>query len=249
MEEHSLDGRVALVTGASRGIGRAIALALAESGAAVAVNYRQSSDLAAAVVSEIEAAGGRALACQADVSQPDECRRLVEIVTAEFGVPDVLVNNAGINRDHQLHRMTVDEWRQVIESNLSSAFYLTSLVVDSMRERQWGRIVNIGSLLGQTGSFGQANYAASKAGLAALTRSAALELARFNVTANVVNAGYVETDMFAQASDEFRASVLQQIPLGRFGRPEEVAALVRFLVTEADWMTGQELDLNGGQLM
>ena len=249
MQDHPLSGRVALVTGASRGIGRAIAIALAESGAAVAVNYRQSSDLAAAVVSEIEASGGRATVCQADVSQPEDCRRLVEAVTVELGALDILVNNAGINRDHQLHRMTVDEWQQVIESNLSSAFYLTSLAVDSMRERQWGRIVNIGSLLGQTGSFGQANYAASKAGLAAFTKSAALELARFNVTVNIVNAGYVETDMFAQASDEFRTSVLQQIPIGRFGRPEEVAALVRFLVTEADWMTGQELNLNGGQLM
>ena len=247
MQAQPLQDRVALVTGASRGIGRAIAIELARCGASVVVNYNRSEEQARSLVNEIEALGGTALAVQADVSQPDDCDRLVTAANDAYGRIDVLVNNAGINRDHVLQRMTVEEWRTVLETNLSSAFYVTRLVVEGMRERRYGRIVNIGSLLGQTGALGQANYAASKAGLVALTKSTALELARFNVTANVVCAGYVETDMFDQASAEFRAATLKQIPLGRFGRAEEVAALVRFLVTEADWLTGQEINLNGGQ--
>jgi 3-oxoacyl-[acyl-carrier protein] reductase len=244
-----LDGRVALVTGASRGIGRAIALELAGAGAKVVANYSQAEDAANSLVGEIEAAGGDAVPVQADVAKTEDCERLVEAVLTAYGQVDVLVNNAGINRDRLLMRMSPLEWQSVIDTDLTSAFNMIRLVVPAMRKQGWGRIVNIASIIGQTGNVGQANYAAAKAGLIALTKTAAQELARFGITVNALCPGFVETDMVNQLTDDQKAAILAKIPLGRMGRPEEVASFCRYLVTEGGWITGQQLNVNGGQYM
>jgi acetoacetyl-CoA reductase len=244
-----LDGRVAIVTGASRGIGRAVAQELAGVGAKVVVNYSQARDMAEGLVEEIKKAGSDAIPVQADVSSFDECKRLVEESLSAFGQVDILINNAGINRDRTIQRMSAEEWHEVIETDLSSAFYMTNLVSAKMRERNYGRIINMSSIIGQTGNIGQANYAAAKAGLIALTKSTAQELARFNITVNAMCPGFVETDMVTALSDDIKAALLAKIPLGRFGKPEEVATFVRYIVTEGDWITGQQLNLNGGQYM
>jgi acetoacetyl-CoA reductase len=244
-----LDGKVAIVTGASRGIGRAVAQELANVGAKVVVNYSQAKDMAEGLVADIKKGGGEAIAVQADVSRFEECKRLVDAALNTYGQIDILVNNAGINRDRTIQRMSLDEWHQVIETDLSSMFYMTNLVVGHMRERNYGRIVNMSSIIGQAGNIGQANYAAAKAGMIAFSKSAAQELARYNITVNAMCPGFVETDMVTALTDEVKAALLAKIPLGRFGKPEEVASFVRFLVTEGDWITGQQLNLNGGQYM
>jgi acetoacetyl-CoA reductase len=244
-----LDGKVAIVTGASRGIGRAVAQELANVGAKVVVNYTQAKDMAEGLVEEIKKSGGEAVAIQADVSQFDECKRLVDESLAAFGQVDILVNNAGINRDRTIQRMSPEEWHQVIETDLSSAFYMTNLLAGQMRERNFGRIINMSSIIGQSGNIGQANYAAAKAGLIAFSKSAAQELARFNITVNAMCPGFVETDMVTALTDDIKAALIAKIPLGRFGKPEEVATFVRYLVTEGDWITGQQLNPNGGQYM
>jgi acetoacetyl-CoA reductase len=244
-----LDGKVAIVTGASRGIGRAVALELANVGAKVVVNYTQSKDMAEGLVTEIKKGGGEAVAVQADVSKFDECKKLVDAALGAFGQVDILVNNAGINRDRTIQRMSPDEWNQVIDTDLNSAFYLTNLLSGHMRERNFGRIVNMSSIIGQSGNIGQANYAAAKAGLIAFSKSAAQELARYNITVNAMCPGFVETDMVTALSDEIKANLISKIPLGRFGKVEEVATFVRYLVTEGDWITGQQLNPNGGQYM
>ncbi|HXH22340.1 MAG TPA: 3-oxoacyl-ACP reductase family protein [Dehalococcoidia bacterium] len=244
-----LDGRVAIVTGASRGIGRAVALELANVGAKVVVNYAQAKDMAEGLVEEIKKGGGEAIAIQADVSKFEECKKLVDQSLAAYGQVDILINNAGINRDRTIQRMSPEEWHAVIETDLSSAFYMTNLLAGHMRERNFGRIVNMSSIIGQSGNIGQANYAAAKAGLIAFSKSAALELARFNITVNAMCPGFVETDMVTALNDDIKAALLAKIPLGRFGRPEEVATFVRYIVTEGDWITGQQLNPNGGQYM
>jgi NAD(P)-dependent dehydrogenase (short-subunit alcohol dehydrogenase family) len=244
-----LDGRVAIVTGASRGIGRAVALELANSGAKVVVNYTQARDMAEGLVEEVKKAGGEAVPVQADVSSFDECKRLVDESMNAFGQVDILINNAGINRDRTIQRMSPDEWHQVIETDLSSAFYMTNLLVGHMRERNYGRIINMSSIIGQSGNVGQANYAAAKAGLIAFSKSAAQELARFNITVNAMCPGFVETDMVTALSDDIKAQLIAKIPLGRFGKPEEVATFVRYLCAEGDWITGQQFNPNGGQYM
>jgi acetoacetyl-CoA reductase len=244
-----LDGRVAIVTGASRGIGRAVAQELANAGAKVVVNYTQAKDMAEGLVEEIKKGGGDAIAIQADVSKFEECKRLVDESLAAFGQVDVLVNNAGINRDRTIQRMSPEEWHDVIETDLSSAFYMTNLLAGHMRERNFGRIINMSSIIGQSGNIGQANYSAAKAGLIAFSKSAAQELARFNITVNAMCPGFVETDMVTALTDDIKAALIAKIPLGRFGKPEEVATFVRYLVTEGDWITGQQLNPNGGQYM
>jgi acetoacetyl-CoA reductase len=244
-----LDGKVAIVTGASRGIGRAVAQELANVGAKVVVNYSQAKDMAEGLVADIKKGGGEAVAVQADVSKFEECKRLVDETLKTYGQIDILVNNAGINRDRTIQRMSLDEWHEVIETDLSSMFYMTNLVVGHMRERNYGRIVNMSSIIGQAGNIGQANYAAAKAGMIAFSKSAAQELARYNITVNAMCPGFVETDMVTALTDDVKAALLAKIPLGRFGRPEEVATFVRYLVTEGDWITGQQLNLNGGQYM
>jgi NAD(P)-dependent dehydrogenase (short-subunit alcohol dehydrogenase family) len=249
MAEKLLDGQVAVVTGASRGLGRACALELARCGAAVVVNYNTNPQLAQEVVHEISAAGGKAVAVGGDVGKPDDCKEIIGEAIANFGQIDVLVANAGVNRDKTLKRMSVEEWDEVITTDLSSAFYCVSAAIPHMTERNYGRIVVMSSIIGQMGNLGQANYAAAKAGLIAFAKSAAKELARNNITVNAMCPGFVETDMVVSLSDEVKAALLKNIPLGRFGKPEEVAAFVRFLVTEGDWITGQQFNPNGGHYM
>jgi acetoacetyl-CoA reductase len=249
MPEKRLDGRVAVVTGASRGIGRACAEELAREGAAVVINYNTSPEPAQALAKEIESGGGRAIAVQAEVGDHAQARALIDKAIETYGQIDILVNNAGVNRDKTLKRMSVEDWDEVIRTDLSSAFYCTSAAIPHMTERNYGRIIVMSSIIGQMGNLGQANYAAAKAGLIAFAKSAAKELARNNITVNAMCPGFVETDMVIALTDEVKAALLKQIPLGRFGRPEEVATFVRYLVTEGDWITGQQFNPNGGQYM
>lgn len=244
-----LEGRVAVVTGASRGIGRACAEELAREGAAVVVNYFQSPEPAEDLVKQIEANGGRAIAVKAHVGNPDECKVMIDKTVETYGQVDILIANAGVNRDKTLKRMSVDEWNEVINTDLNSAFYCTSAVIPHMTERSYGRIIVMSSIIGQMGNLGQANYAAAKAGLIAFAKSAAKELARSNITVNAMCPGFVETDMVMALSDDVKKALLANIPLGRFGKPEEVATFVRYLVTEGDWITGQQFNPNGGQYM
>jgi len=244
-----LEGQVAIVTGASRGIGRAVAEELAAWGAAVIVNYFQSQEPAEALVGELASKGCRAIAVRAGVGHPDDVLALVQRTIDEFGQVDILINNAGVNRDRTVRRMSVDEWQEVINTDLSSAFYCTSAVIPHMIERTYGRIINMSSIIGQMGNVGQSNYAAAKAGLIAFTKSAAQELARYNITVNAMCPGFIETDMVLALTDEVKQALISRIPLGRFGKPEEVASFVRYLCTEGDWITGQQFNPNGGMYM
>ena len=238
-----------MVTGASRGIGRACAWDLAQHGAAVVVNYFTNEEAADKLAGEITGAGGKAIAVRAGVGHPDDVAAMVQRAIDEFGQVDILVNNAGVNRDRTLRRMSVDEWQEVINTDLSSAFYCTSAVVPHMIERTYGRIINMSSIIGQMGNVGQSNYAAAKAGLIAFTKSAAQELARYNITVNAMCPGFIETDMVMALTDDVKAALIAKIPLGRFGKPEEVASFVRYLCTEGDWITGQQFNPNGGMYM
>ena len=234
----SLEGRNALVTGGSRGIGRAIALELASAGASVVVGYRSGKDEAEAVAEE---AGGRAV--QADVSDAEEAARLV----ADAGEPDVLVNNAGLTRDGLLPRMPDEDWRDVIETNLSSVFYTCRAAVRPMMKRRAGAIVNISSVVGLHGNPGQTNYAASKAGIIGLTKALARELGSRSVRANVIAPGYITSRLTDEISEEMRSLMLQNTPLGRLGDPEDVAGAVRFLCSDAaKFITGEVLLVDGG---
>jgi 3-oxoacyl-[acyl-carrier protein] reductase len=234
----SLEGRVALVTGGSRGIGRAIALELSRAGAQVVVGYRSGAEEAERVASE---AGGRAV--QADVSNADEAKRLVE----EAGEVAILVNNAGVTRDGVLARMPDDDWRTVIESNLSSVFFTCRAAARGMMKRRAGAIVNVSSIVGVHGNWGQTNYAASKAGIIGFTKSLARELGSRGVRANVVAPGYVKTRLTEVLPEEARGAMLAQTPLGRLGDPEDVAGAVRFLCSdEASFITGEVVLVDGG---
>jgi 3-oxoacyl-[acyl-carrier protein] reductase len=234
----SLEGKTALVTGASRGIGRAVAAELARAGASVVIGYRSGRDEAEALATEI---GGRAI--QADVSSAEDARRLVE----EAGDLDVLVNNAGLTRDGLLARMPDDDWRTVIETNLSSVFYTCRAVCRPMMKKRAGAIVNVSSIVGVHGNWGQTNYAASKAGIIGFTKSLAKELGSRNVRANVVAPGYVRTQLTDVLPEEATAAMLQSTPLGRLGKPEDVAGAVRFLCSdEASFITGEVVLVDGG---
>jgi NAD(P)-dependent dehydrogenase (short-subunit alcohol dehydrogenase family) len=249
MSQQRLAGQVAVVTGASRGIGRACAEELAREGAAIVVNYFTNEESADALVGDIVSKGGRAIAVRAGVGHPDDCKALIEKAIETYGQIDILVNNAGVNRDRVLKRMSIEEWNEVINTDLNSTFYTTSAALPHMIERNYGRIILMSSIIGQMGNVGQANYAAAKAGLIAFAKSAAKELARNNITVNAMCPGFVETDMVIALSDDVKAALLKQIPLGRFGRPDEVASFVRYLCTEGDWITGQQFNPNGGQYM
>jgi NAD(P)-dependent dehydrogenase (short-subunit alcohol dehydrogenase family) len=249
MSEKRLAGRVAVVTGASRGIGRACAEELAREGASVVVNYFTSPDPAKELVKSIESAGGKAVAIAGNVGDAEQAKSLIDQTIEKFGQIDILVNNAGVNRDRTLKRLSVADWDEVISTDLSSAFYCTSAAIPNMTERNYGRIIVMSSIIGQMGNVGQANYAAAKAGLIAFAKSAAKELARNNITVNAMCPGFVETDMVMALSDDVKKALLANIPLGRFGKPEEVATFVRYLVTEGDWITGQQFNPNGGQYM
>ena len=245
----ALEGQVAVVTGASRGIGKACALELARHGAKVVVNYISNVDAAEATRDEIRAFGGEVILVKADVADAEQAEAVIETAIEVLGQVDILVNNAGINRDHTIHRMSVEEWDEVIATDLSGMFYCTKAAVPGMRERNYGRIINMSSVVGQMGNIGQANYAAAKAGMIAFTKTAARELARNNITVNAVCPGFVATDMVTALSEEIQDNIKSQIPLGRFGEPDEVAAVVRFLCIEGAWFTGSQLNLNGGQYM
>jgi 3-oxoacyl-[acyl-carrier protein] reductase len=244
-----LQGQVAIVTGASRGIGRAVAIALASEGAKVAVNYASSSGAADAVVAEIEGMGSEAVALQADVSQVDQVDALFEAVMGKWGRVDVLVNNAGITKDTLLLRMKTEDWQAVIDLNLTGVFLCTRAASKIMLKQRSGRMINLTSVVGEMGNAGQANYSASKAGVIGFTKAVAKEVASRGITVNAVAPGFITTDMTAdlKVGDE----VLKQIPLGRYGQPEEVAGLVRFLAADAAaaYMTGQVVNVDGGMVM
>jgi len=242
-------GRVALVTGASQGIGRACALALAEGGALVALAARNEEKLAA-VAREIESKGGQAATFRMDVSNEDEVKAAVKAAIERFGKIEILVNNAGVTKDTLLMRMKRADWDSVIQTNLSGAFFTTQAVISSMLKQRWGRIVNITSVFGQTGQVGQANYSASKAGLIGFTMAMAREVASRSITVNAVAPGYIETAMTEGLSADLKAKVNEMIPLGRAGTDMEVANAVRFLASEeAGYITGHVLKVNGGMLM
>ncbi|WP_088891332.1 3-oxoacyl-[acyl-carrier-protein] reductase [Leptolyngbya ohadii] len=240
--------RVAIVTGASRGIGRATALALASAGAKVVVNYASSSGAADAVVAEIQSMGSEAIAIKADVSQDDQVTALFDQTMAKWGQVDVLVNNAGITRDGLLLRMKLDDWQAVINLNLTGVFLCTKAASKIMLKQRSGRIVNVTSVVGEMGNAGQANYSAAKAGVIGFTKSMAKELASRGITVNAVAPGFIATDMTAEIqSDE----LLKLIPLSRYGQAEEVAGLIRFLAADpaAAYITGQVINVDGGMVM
>ena len=245
-----LQNQVALVTGASRGIGRAIALALAAEGANVVVNYASSSQAAEAVVAEIAALGNgaEAIALQADVAQADQVDAMVSSVMDQWGRIDILINNAGITRDTLLLRMKPEDWQAVINLNLTGVFLCTRAVSKIMLKQKSGRIINISSVAGQMGNPGQANYSAAKAGVIGFTKTVAKELASRSITVNAVAPGFIATDMTHDLKAE---GILQYIPLGRYGQPEEVAGLVRFLAADpaAAYITGQVMNVDGGMVM
>jgi len=245
----TLQGRIALVTGASQGIGRACALELARAGATVALAARNEAKLAE-VAAEIEAAGGQAAAFALDVSSEESIKAGAKAVIERFGKVEILVNNAGITRDGLMLRMKRPDWDAVIGTNLTGAFLLTQALLSPMLKNRWGRIVNISSVVGRTGQAGQANYAASKAGLIGLTRSMAREFAARGITVNAVAPGYIETPMTAVLNDEQRTKMMAEIPAGRAGTDLEIAQAVAFLASEgAGYITGHVLDVNGGMFM
>jgi acetoacetyl-CoA reductase/3-oxoacyl-[acyl-carrier protein] reductase len=244
-----LNGKTALVTGASRGIGRAIAVELAREGAKVAINFQSSEEKAKEVVYDIRKLGGTCVLAKANLANPKEARAMVKQVADEFGHLDVLVNNAGITRDKLLTKMTDEDWIEVIQTNLNAVFFCTSAAIPMMSAQSYGRIVNIGSMNGQVGAIGQANYSASKGGIIAFTRTAALELAKSNITVNVIAPGFTETDMFAKVPANLQAQIRGKIPLNRFAQPEEIAKAVVFLVADGDYITGQQINVNGGAFM
>jgi 3-oxoacyl-[acyl-carrier protein] reductase len=245
----SLSGRVALVTGASQGIGRTCALRLAKESATVAVGARNQEKLNE-LVQEINAAGGKATAFALDVADEEQVKSAVKSAIAQFGKIDILVNNAGITRDQLVMRMKRADWDAVLQTNLTSAYLCIQQVIGSMLKQRWGRIINITSVFGQMGQAGQANYAASKAGLIGLTMAIAREVGSRNITCNAVAPGFIETAMTAVLSDEFKQTAVKQIPLGRVGSADDVAGAVAFLASDdASYITGHVLNVNGGMLM
>lgn len=245
-----LDGKSAIVTGASRGIGRDIALYLAKEGAMVAVNYSGSKDRADAVVEEIKATGGKAFAIQANVDQSDDVQNLISSTIEQYGSVDILVNNAGITRDNLLMRMKEQEWDDVLNTNLKGVFLCTKAVTRQMMKQRAGRIINITSIVGVSGNAGQANYVAAKAGVIGLTKSSAKELASRNITVNSVAPGFITTDMTDALPEDIKSQMLSQIPLAKFGNPLDVAKAVAFLASEdANYITGQTIHVNGGMYM
>jgi 3-oxoacyl-[acyl-carrier protein] reductase len=244
-----LEGRVALVTGASQGIGHACALALAGQGASVAVAARNQQKLDE-LVAQIAATGGEAAAFVMDVADEEQIKSGIKSALGQFGKIDVLVNNAGITRDQLVMRMKRADWDAVLNTNLTSAYLCIQQVIGSMLKQRWGRIINITSIFGQMGQAGQANYAASKAGLIGLTMAMAREVASRNITCNAVAPGFIDTGMTALLSEEFKQNAVKMIPLGRVGTTQDVASAVSFLASEqASYITGHVLNINGGMLM
>jgi 3-oxoacyl-[acyl-carrier protein] reductase len=242
-----LSGKTALVTGGSRGIGRSIVLALAEHGAAVAVNYNRSKGEAEQVRAEVEKLGAKAITVQADVTVPEDAKRMLTEAVDEFGKVDILVNNAGFNRDTLLLRMSLDDWDEVMNLNLRAVFLCTKAALRPMMRARWGRIINIGSVSGLAGNVGQANYAAAKSGLIGFTRAVAREMGSRNITSNLVAPGLVITELTKDVRQEVVDAVEQRLMIQRMGKPEDIAACVVYLAsTEAGYMTGQVLSVDGG---
>jgi acetoacetyl-CoA reductase len=242
-------GRVAVVTGGSRGIGSAIARELGRQGATVVVNYVRGADAAAGVVAQIEADGGHASSEAGDVSKADDVAAMFGRIKEKYGRLDVLVNNAGILRDRTYKKMSLADWHEVIDTNLTSVMYCCHYAVPMLLENGWGRIINISSFVGQLGNFGQANYSAAKAGILGFTKTLAIELARHNITVNAVCPGFVETEMWASVPDNIKEKILDRIPMHRVAKADEIARGVRFFAVEGDYMTGQSLNINGGIYM
>jgi acetoacetyl-CoA reductase len=247
----ALAGQVAVITGASRGIGAAIARELGASGAHVVINYANSSAPAEALADEIRSAGSGSepLIVQADVTDEAQARGLVDRAREHYGRLDILINNAAITRDRTFRKLTSDDWRRVIDTNLNSVFYCTHTAVPAMIEQGGGKIINISSIVALSGNIGQTNYTAAKGGLISFTKSLALELARYKVLVNCVAPGFIDTDMLAVVPDNIRESIISRIPVRRFGKPEEIAKAVRFLCVDGDYVTGQTISVNGGLYM
>ncbi len=249
LQSKPLQDKVALVTGGARGIGRAIAIELASRGASVAINYRSSSAEAEKLSAEIQEMGVESVLIQGDVSSKEDSRHVMEAVLDNFKQIDILINNAGITRDRTVRKMTEEEWKDVLNTNLNGTFYCTRAALPSMIQRRFGRIVNIASFVGQAGAFGQANYAASKGAIIAFTKTVALEMAQFNITANVVAPGYTATEMVAGIPVRVLGEIESRIPLKRLAEPQEIAKAAAFLVTDGNYITGHQLNVNGGVYM
>jgi acetoacetyl-CoA reductase len=246
----TLEGAVVVVTGAARGIGRAIAEELGQGGARVVVNYSRSKEAADDLVARLLQNGApQAAAIQADVSDPAQAAKLIEVTINQFGRIDVLVNNAGINIDRSLKNLAVEDWNTVIQTDLNSYFYTVKAALPYFMQQKSGKIVNISSVIGQMGNFGQANYAAAKAGIVGFTKTAALELARSNVTVNAICPGFIATEMYEGIPEKAKEAIVARIPLGRVGTPQEVARAVRYLIVDGDYFTGETLSMNGGLYM
>lgn len=245
--DRPLHDKTCVVTGASRGIGRAIAFDLAQRGANVVVNYRSSAAAAHEVAETIEAADGCALIAQADVGNPNDVRAMADRVHDEFGPVDVLVNNAGVTADNRFDRMTWEDWSRVIDVNLGGVFHCTKAFYDDIKDANAGRLINISSVIGHRGNYGQSNYAASKSALFGFTRSLALELAPHGSTANCIAPGYTRTDMVEGVREDIQDRIREQIPLDRFASVEEIACAVRFLARDdTSYITGEIINVNGG---
>ncbi|WP_332630743.1 3-oxoacyl-[acyl-carrier-protein] reductase [Halalkalibacter flavus] len=245
-----LQGKTAIVTGASRGIGRATAIELGRNGANVVVNYAGSQERAEQVVAEIKAFGVDALAVQADVANAEQVQAMVKETIDAFGRVDILVNNAGITKDNLIMRMKEDEWDAVINTNLKGVFNCGKAVTRQMMKQRYGRIINVASVVGVLGNAGQANYVAAKAGVIGLTKTMARELANRNIHVNAVAPGFIETDMTDELGEDMKGQLLSQIPLATLGKPESIANVIRFLASpDADYMTGQTLHVDGGMVM
>ena len=242
-----LDDRTCLVTGSSRGIGRGIAKELARNGANVVINYRSSEAAAQDAVEEVEAEGGYALAVQADVTDEDDVLRMRDEIHDHFGTVDVLINNAGITQDTRFVNMSKQEWDTVLDVHLGGMFLTTKVFYDDIRESYEGRLINISSIVGKQGNFGQANYATAKSGMFGFTRTLAIELASSGSTANCVAPGFTATEMLDAVPDKVKANIVEDIPLGRFGTVDDIASIVRFIATEdSSYITGEVIDVNGG---
>jgi acetoacetyl-CoA reductase len=244
-----LKDKVAIVTGGSRGIGAAIALELAKNGVKIVINYNTGKELADKMVMVINEMGGEAYAVQADVSDSTEAEHLVQEAIDHFGKLDILINNAGITRDSTFKKLCEEDWRKVIDVNLNSVYNNTSVALPYLLESDAGRIINISSIIGQAGGFGQTNYAAAKAGLIGYTKSLALELAKSNVTVNAICPGFIGTEMVSAMPEKVLAGIVAKVPQKRLGKPEEVALGVVFLCKDGDYITGQQLNINGGLYM
>ena len=242
-----LDGKKAFVTGASRGIGKAVAIRLASEGAIVGVNYRSNEKEARNVVDEIDSWGGQSILVKGDVSNPAEAQNLIKLVEDQLNGLDILVNNAGITRDNLLMRLSEEDWDQVVDTNLKGAFLCTKAALRAMLRQRFGRIINMSSIVALTGNPGQSNYTAAKAGLIGFTKTVALEVASRGITVNAIAPGFIETQMVETINQEIRAKILGRIPLGHFGTPEDVAGVVTFLASDnARYITGQVIGIDGG---